>query len=162
MNKLYFLILMCLGTSSAFSQSKAGASASATIVSPVGAELTSDVPQGYSTVKTKSRIINASSGKQQATTKLSAEHTITSVASIKIIGSTNVYDVSVQNNAVILRNADNETIAATVSSGKPYSAEGGVIADKNITISAAIDIKASQAKGYYASAAPYAVTINYN
>lgn len=156
-------MLMCVGTFSAIGQSQAGAFVSATIVSPVGADLLSNMSNGYSALDANNGIVKAASNQPGNCNKPSnIEHTITSAASIKIIGSVNVYDVSVQNDPILLRNACNDTMEASVSSKRLYSTQRFETSDATITIEAKITSNTAQANGLYKSAAPYTVTINYN
>ena len=163
MKKLYLVVIICMAAFNAMCQSQAGASASATIVSPVGAELSSEMSKGYFDINYKKESIKALVDIVPShRTAYSSEYAITSAASIRLIGSVNVYDVSVQTDSITLRNTGNDTMEASFSLMRTSARQGLETFDETIVIDAKIHLKSHQLKGVYDPAAPYCVTINFN
>jgi hypothetical protein len=162
MQKLFLLIVMYVGTFSAMGQAQAGTYASVNIVSPVGAELSTRMDPASSAMNAY-QIVSTSFNQHDRSIKPSCtEHIITSAASLKIIGSINVYDLFIHKDTIILRSVEKNSIRATVSLGDLSSSHQGEASDATIIIAAKLEVDATQPKGLYKSTTPYNVTINYN
>mgnify|MGYP000147275419 CR=1 FL=1 len=160
MTRLLFILCVLFITGNLFGQSvSSSAFASATILSPVGAEKTSDIIfEGFSTVASQGTIISGADGIQKSSggIKFSTDKS-GAIASLNIIGGSSEYNITVQSDPIILNNNAGKKILAKLFTLSSYKIQPNNL---NLMIGASITVDAFQKQGSYTS--PFAVTINFN
>ncbi|MDB5222616.1 MAG: hypothetical protein JWN83_1283 [Chitinophagaceae bacterium] len=154
----YITCIFFLSKSNAFAQ-VAYATASATIVTPVGAEVTGDINfDDLSMVSSRNRIAgNDSTRKLTGGVNLAKD--ATAGISLNIIGGSFAYDITLQTDPVILkRQTGNETMRVNVFRGLPVTGQNNDII--NLPLHTSIAAQAFQAPGIYTSS--FNITVNFN
>jgi hypothetical protein len=164
--KPYFIIFMLsLITGTLFGQGTSSATASATIVTSVGAEKSGDINFGhFSTGYTQGTIVVGSDGVRTSTggVKLSTNEN-GAITFINIIGSSFVYDITVQTDPVIInRIAGTESMKVNLFRMPPVTKNVPDTDNTSFPIGASLTVGAFQTGGYYTSKLPFSITVNFN
>lgn len=152
MKKLLLIAIILFGITFPMYAQTAGASASATIVNPVGAESTGDIKFGY--------LPNTTQKKSEGLITNNSYKVSTTFSSLKIIGSSFGYDISIQSEPVILkRNYGPEIIKINLSKELPLAVEGKTD-EVNVPVKAILASNFSIKEGNYSSS--FRITVNFN
>ncbi|MDA6070861.1 DUF4402 domain-containing protein [Flavobacterium sp. AC] len=157
-------LLGILFTSSVFAQATATATASATIVTPISITNASDMNFGnIATDGTVGTVVLAPDNSRTITggvTLPAASGTVTAAAFTVSGSDSYTYAITLPSSVIIASGTDQMTVDNFTST--PATIGTLSSGSETITIGATLNLVASQAEGSYTSAAPFAVTVNYN
>lgn len=158
---LYITCIFLLTNSNVFGQ-VAYATASATIVTPVGAEISGDINFGdFSTGSSHGTIAPGSDGMAKSTGGVKLVKDKTGAVSLNVIGGSFAYDVTIQTEPIILkRKTGSETMKVNLFTGLHLVKNVQNNDIVNLPVSASLAVEASQAPGMYASS--FSITVNFN
>lgn len=164
MTKLFTIVaVMVAFSATAFSQpgASATASATATIITPIAINKTSDMNFGNVAVNTNpgTVVLTPASGRSttggcslSGGTVTAAAFTVTGVAGVN-------FTITLPASVTITDGSTNMTVDAFSSSPvSPAVLAGGTV---NLTVGATLNVNGSQAPNIYTTAAPFTVTVNY-
>jgi len=154
--------MLSLITGTLFGQGTSSATASATIVTSVGAEKSGDINFGhFSTGYTQGTIVVGSDGVRTSTGGVKLVKDETGAVSLNVIGGSFAYDITFQTEPIILkRKTGSETMRVNLFRRLPVVKNVQNNDIVNLPVSAFLAVEASQAPGMYAS--HFSITVNFN
>jgi len=160
-----FGILMLAFTAATFAQVSATATASATIVGPIGITNTANMDFGNVAVSAAlGTVVLTPAGTRSVTggcTLPAITGTVTAAA-FNVTGAVNyTYSITLPASATITDGTNNMTVDTFTSTPTPTGTIGAG-GTQALTVGATLHVAGSQVAGTYTTAAPFTVTVNYN
>ncbi len=167
MKKLIFIaILMFAFTAATFAQVSATATASATIVGPIGITNTADMNFGNVAVSTVAGTVVLTPAGVRSTTggcTLPAITGTVAAGAFNVTGAANyTYAITLPAAATTITSGGNTMTVDTWTSTPSGTGTLGAGGSQALTVGATLNVAGSQAAGTYVSGTPFTVTVNYN
>jgi Domain of unknown function (DUF4402) len=162
---ILFAILMFALTAATFAQVSATATASATIVGPIGITNSANMSFGNVAVSAAlGTVVLAPAGTRTVTggcTLPVITGTVTAAA-FNVTGAANyTYAITLPGSVTITDGTNNMTVDTFTSNPTPTGTIGAG-GSEALTVGATLHVAGSQVAGTYTTAAPFSVTVNYN
>jgi Domain of unknown function (DUF4402) len=161
-----FAILMFALTAATFAQVSATATASATIVGPIGITNTANMNFGNVAVSTVAGTVVLTPAGVRSTTggcTLPAITGTVAAGAFNVTGAANyTYAITLPAAATTITSGGNTMTVDTWTSTPSGTGTIGAGGSQALTVGATLNVAGSQAAGTYVSGTPFTVTVNYN